>query len=189
MRRPAIGWQVLPAHQGEHHLAASAPRQSEVAKLLFLTNLLDIGDAGRPTIGTSEDCYSIARLTLPSSNGSGHYPHSGAGQLRIQQDQLVDRRRCVRVAGELDLATTEELAAHLRGLLDRREDIVLDLSGVTFMDSTGLAAIVSAINQADAAGAKLSIASSLPAQPQRLLELTGVLERLTFTPVPPQPPA
>lgn len=67
--------------------------------------------------------------------------------------------------------------------------VVLDLGGVTFMDSTGLAAIVGAMNRARDSGADLKVAAPLPPQPQRLLELTGVLDRMSFTNAPPEPPA
>jgi anti-anti-sigma regulatory factor len=59
------------------------------------------------------------------------------------------------------------------------------LSELTFMDSTGLASIITAVNRANGRGAGLQIARPLPAQPYRLLELTGIMARLSFTPHPP----
>lgn len=101
-------------------------------------------------------------------------------------DDLEDRRVCLRVAGELDLATAEELGRTLAQALDSNDAVVLDLSEVTFIDSTGLAAIIAAVNRANGNGAVLQIATPLPNQPHRLLELTGVMSRLSFTPVPPR---
>ena len=46
----------------------------------------------------------------------------------------------VAVAGEVDYATGPQLADHLLDLADH--DVVVDLSAVTFLDSSGLAALV-----------------------------------------------
>lgn len=104
-------------------------------------------------------------------------------------ERLDDRRICLRLAGELDLATADELDHTLTDVLSSAETVVLDLSDLTFMDSTGLASIITALNRADGHGAVLQIASPLPAQPCRLLELTGVMSRLAFTPAPPRAPS
>lgn len=93
------------------------------------------------------------------------------------------------MAGELDLATADELDHMLADALASAETVVLDLSDLTFMDSTGLASIISAVNRADRSGAVLQIASPLPAQPYRLLELTGVMARLSFTSAPRRGPS
>lgn len=47
-------------------------------------------------------------------------------------------------AGELDLVTAPLLARALREAEQGDTDIVLDLTGVTFMDSSGLAAVLEA---------------------------------------------
>lgn len=107
-------------------------------------------------------------------------------ELGIDLERLDDGRVCLRLAGELDLATAEPFDRTLNGALSSAETLILDLSGVTFMDSTGLASIITAVNRARDRGAVLQIASPLPAQPYRLLELTGVMERLSFTPQPPR---
>lgn len=125
----------------------------------------------------------VSSLSFPSE--SGPLGPLGTRPLRLQLDQLDGQGVCVRVTGELDLLTTEELHAQLTEILTPERAVVLDLGGVTFMDSTGLAAIVKAVNRAKTIGAELKIASPLPSQPQRLLELTGILERLTFTAIPP----
>ena len=47
----------------------------------------------------------------------------------------------IKVVGELDVATAPQLAAVLDGLASQRE-LILDLSGVSFLDSRGLHAIL-----------------------------------------------
>ena len=52
------------------------------------------------------------------------------------------------VAGELDLATAPQLREHVSAqLADHAEIIVLDLAGVSFIDSTGLHALIEASEQ------------------------------------------
>ncbi|HWD84227.1 MAG TPA: STAS domain-containing protein [Solirubrobacteraceae bacterium] len=126
---------------------------------------------------------------MPFPSESGPESQLGTRPLRVELDDLAGQTMCVRVTGELDLATTEELNAQLTEILTSARTVVLDLGGVTFMDSTGLSAILRAVNRAEMIGAELKIASPLPSQPQRLLELTGILERLAFTAVPPRTPA
>jgi len=50
--------------------------------------------------------------------------------------------RVVSVAGELDLASSPRLSALLDRLASERAALVLDLTDCTFIDSTGLAAIL-----------------------------------------------
>lgn len=120
-------------------------------------------------------------------DGDGNAPDlGGRGGLRVDLDHLGDGRTCLRVAGELDLATAEALDEALTNALSCADSVVLDLSELTFMDSTGLASIIAGLGRAGGHGAVLEIASPLPPQPHKLLELTGVITRLSFTPAPPR---
>lgn len=58
----------------------------------------------------------------------------------------VDGFDVVEVTGELDVYTAPALEDALGDLVDaRRTDIVVDLSNVTFMDSTGLGLLIKAL--------------------------------------------
>jgi anti-anti-sigma factor len=46
------------------------------------------------------------------------------------------------LAGELDLATQEAFAASARERVDGQGEVVLDLSDLTFVDSTGIRAMI-----------------------------------------------
>jgi anti-sigma B factor antagonist len=59
-----------------------------------------------------------------------------------------DRAR-VAVRGELDLGTAGQLERCLEELLERREPVLLDLRELTFMDSTGLCALLKARENAE----------------------------------------
>jgi len=99
-------------------------------------------------------------------------------------DLKVTRRRegdavIVAPAGEIDLATTELVAAELAAARAEAAEVVLDLRGVGFMDSSGLRMLVEAQREAERLGSSLTLVRG-PAAVQRLLDLTGLTERLTI---------
>ncbi len=91
---------------------------------------------------------------------------------------LNSGRPCIIVEGELDLSNADELKDVLQRELSAGQRVLVDLSRVTFIDSTGLAAIVNAHNNTRESGAALELCSDLRPQPRRLMELTGVLSLL-----------
>lgn len=58
--------------------------------------------------------------------------------------QIVETDRGYRLDGELDLATADDLLTAIRRHAGRDHALDLDFSQVTFMDSTGLRAILEA---------------------------------------------
>jgi anti-sigma B factor antagonist len=82
------------------------------------------------------------------------------------------------VEGELDLATAPRLGEALRAEMARSAPVLLDLSGVSFTDSTGIATIVTALNEAKENGWDLGVAPGLSHQVKKVLELTDVLPML-----------
>ena len=52
--------------------------------------------------------------------------------------------RGFRLDGELDLATAQDLVSAIRGRTDHDGPLTLDFSGVSFMDSSGLRALLEA---------------------------------------------
>jgi anti-sigma B factor antagonist len=93
----------------------------------------------------------------------------------------------VSVSGELDLVTTPTLQAELEraGAAAGAKRLILDLRGVSFMDSTGLSLLVKAQRRADAARRQLAVVKGTE-QVVRLLTLTGVADRLTLIDTPEQ---
>ncbi|MBV9197107.1 MAG: STAS domain-containing protein [Solirubrobacterales bacterium] len=86
----------------------------------------------------------------------------------------------VRVSGELDLATCPTLEAELaRAGTSSGPPLILDLREVSFMDSTGLSLMVRAQRRAAQSGRALAVVKGGD-QVRRLLELTGVADRLTL---------
>jgi anti-anti-sigma factor len=107
----------------------------------------------------------------------------------VQSDFRVEVRSegqaaIVVVRGELDLATSPQLEEKLRKLLETgSEPLVIDLRELEFMDSTGLSIIVKAHQRLSETGRRLSIVRGSQ-QVQRLLDLTGVSERLQLVDTP-----
>jgi anti-sigma B factor antagonist len=74
--------------------------------------------------------------------------------------ERLDGTAVVHVAGELDLATTPSLSAVLHGLEQPCDRIVLDLSELSFIDSTGLALTVTEYQRASRDGFDLVVAGA-----------------------------
>jgi len=88
------------------------------------------------------------------------------------------------LGGELDIAEGPRVERELRALeQERPERLVLDLSGLRFMDSTGLRLIVSSHQRLAADGRRLHIVPG-PAQIQRIFRITRLDDRLHFVEVP-----
>lgn len=86
----------------------------------------------------------------------------------------------VRIAleGELDYSSALTLDDELRRAeADPHAVLVLDLSELRFMDSTGLGIIACAYRRMHRAGRRLIVASPTKAV-KRILEITGMLDRL-----------
>jgi anti-anti-sigma factor len=88
-------------------------------------------------------------------------------------------RHVLHVAGEIDLATVAALRHAIEQLLrSANGSAVIDLSGVTFMDCQGIAALFEAARRAHAVGIDLSAVASLACE--RLIGLTGLRAELDF---------
>jgi anti-sigma B factor antagonist len=84
------------------------------------------------------------------------------------------------LAGELDIASAPILEARIASLCQNgTSSVVLDLRELTFMDSTGLRAVLAADKLCHGYGHGFSLAGASGAV-QRLFELTGVTGALRF---------
>ncbi|QEC47412.1 STAS domain-containing protein [Baekduia soli] len=73
-----------------------------------------------------------------------------------------DTAHVVRVEGELDLNTRDQLVAVLDGLSRPPQIVVLDGSAMSFVDSTGLRVLLSEHQRARAEGYEFVIAGATP---------------------------
>lgn len=82
----------------------------------------------------------------------------GSLPLRIRVSEAGDAGVTIALAGDVDVYTTPEVLRELRTLLERgRTSVVVNLEKVTYIDSTGLGALLEVMRRARSLGGGLSI--------------------------------
>jgi anti-anti-sigma factor len=88
------------------------------------------------------------------------------------------RTEILSVRGELDLATAGRLYRRGRAAIGRHARLLLlDLTGLSFCDASGLTAFVRIANEADAAGCRCGLIAPQPLV-AKILRITGLHQRL-----------
>ena len=90
--------------------------------------------------------------------------------IRVRRDRGY---AIVAVAGEVDIATVTRLRQRLFELAASGRTLVVDLDQVSFIDSSGLAALVGAARRAAAHGTSLQVVCDRP-RTRQLFRLTGL---------------
>lgn len=92
---------------------------------------------------------------------------------------LVVQRRSngLRLLGEIDAAGVDLLAGHLDPLPEGVADIIIDLAGVTFIDSSGLRALIEVHQRAQQSSRRVVMADPSPAV-RRLFDISGLVPYL-----------
>lgn len=86
----------------------------------------------------------------------------------------------VYLAGELDIVTVPELHAALDRLLDEgHQRLLVDLTELTFCDSSGLAAFVRGDDRADSGGGWLRLTGAT-GRVDRVLRISGLADLLRY---------
>ena len=92
-------------------------------------------------------------------------------------DTSVTRGYRIVVHGEIDMTTAPQLEAALEGFIAQGATLlVLDASGIEFIDSSGLRVIVKIGNELKASGGRLLI-DGLSGAVTRVLEVSGLIEQ------------
>ncbi len=100
------------------------------------------------------------------------------------QDAVAGGWHSLRLTGELDLVTAPLLGTAVDGIAMAEIDgVTLDLSKLTFMDSTGLRAVLALADRCAETRSELRIVPG-PHAVQRVFEVTGLGARLSFAPAP-----
>ena len=87
---------------------------------------------------------------------------------------VVDERLVVSVAGDLDLGSAPELESTVASLAPFGHPVVIDLSGVDFIDSSGVRSLL-AVNQLVTGGGGVPVTlTGSSSSTRRLIELTGI---------------
>lgn len=101
-------------------------------------------------------------------------------QLRTST-QTADGTTVVSVQGEVDLVSSEQLRRVLDDALQDTPRVTLDLTELTFIDSSGLSALVDAHRKARDAGGALTLRHPTPML-RRLLDITKLETLLVVEP-------
>ena len=97
--------------------------------------------------------------------------------LSVRTDPPSDGEVVAHVVGSIDIESRHELLRVAgESFHDDIAKWVVDLSGVTFMDSTGIAALVLLANDAEDGESRFVVRTPSPTV-KRILEVTGLLER------------
>lgn len=100
--------------------------------------------------------------------------------LDVTSKANADGTVLVKMAGDLDLASADVLQQALLTIeKDKPPTLYLDLSGLGFMDSTGLRLILQASERAKKALSRLVLVAGRESV-QRVFRVTGMQERLEF---------
>jgi anti-sigma B factor antagonist len=100
---------------------------------------------------------------------------NGSRQLQIATDFGDDGMASLILVGEIDVASADDVYAVGLGVLNSSQctTLCVDLAGVSFLDSTGLGALLKLRAAAHEAGHDVALRSQTPAI-SRLLQLTGL---------------
>jgi anti-sigma B factor antagonist len=90
-------------------------------------------------------------------------------------ERLLDSATVVELAGEMDIETVSELIPRLRGLGATASGLVIDMTGVTFCDSSGLTALVAAFRAGAETGGWVRLVGLQP-QVRTVYDITGLAE-------------
>lgn len=101
------------------------------------------------------------------------------GALLVRVADETQTRCVVYLAGELDLANAATAESELDAAMATDADVVVDLSKLEFIDSTGISLLVRAMRR-NSDAAKLSFVPSEFLAVSKVLELTGVAERMAL---------
>lgn len=83
------------------------------------------------------------------------------------------------VFGEVDIQTSPRLRTRIEQTLEPDQHLIIDLTRVHFMDSTGLGVLVAGLNRAKQIDASLSLVCDR-ARVLKLFEMTGLKETFTI---------
>lgn len=102
-------------------------------------------------------------------------PSRGTEELRVEAS-FAGHQAVLAVIGEVDAATAPQLEECLLDLLHRPlERLTVDMRATTFIDSTGLRALVAGLSRARQCGVEFTVASPT-ASVRKILEIAGVDE-------------
>jgi anti-sigma B factor antagonist len=122
----------------------------------------------------------MGQMVHLSFERAGGFPAADRQQAWYRLD-LRQGYTVVSANGEIDLATAPGLREALVFAAGYSDRIVVDLTGVDFLDSSGVQVLLEAEDRSNQGGESLSLVGPVPAV-QRVLTITGLDQRLSTHP-------
>jgi anti-sigma B factor antagonist len=102
--------------------------------------------------------------------------------VHVLSTEIVDAAvPLVRVTGELDISTVAQLCRAIHTAATRTPRLIVDLTGLTFCDSTGLRGLIGGVKEVDVLGGRAVLVVQPDGMLDRLLDLSGLTEFLRVT--------
>jgi anti-anti-sigma factor len=111
-------------------------------------------------------------------------PDPAPGHIKLQIVDTGSGRHTLCLSGELDSASTPEFELLLKDHVSRASEIVIDLQNVSFIDSSGLRAILVCQATCEHSGIAFHLTRGKQ-QVRRLFDTVGLSDRLPFIDSPP----
>jgi anti-sigma B factor antagonist len=112
-----------------------------------------------------------AHLAAPPPQRGGSDPNGGA-PLDVRVKDSRDGATIVALAGELDLSTIPRMEGALLEQVRQRPAVVLDLSDLSFIDSSGISILLQASQQSN--GTPMRVVIGPGSQVERIFRIAGV---------------
>lgn len=123
----------------------------------------------------NEPPYNPGASAVSRSRRREGFPREETEIDLTMQLRRVGEWTVVSIEGELDLYSAPQLREAVTAAVeDGADHIVLDLTGVPFMDSSGLGVVVACLKRLRESGGELSVVTPPSSPPTKLLSLTGL---------------
>ena len=101
----------------------------------------------------------------------------GLSDFALADETVAGGTHVVAPSGEIDALTAPQLGRKLLAIAEEGNDVVVDLSRVTFMDSTGIGVLLNAVRRLTSRRAELALVCPTE-RVLRPFEITGLTGRL-----------
>jgi anti-sigma B factor antagonist len=95
------------------------------------------------------------------------------GPYELREETIEQRSRVIAVKGDLDMSAASAFQQKLLDCVSGDEPVILDLSDVTYMDSTAIGALISVRKQANMTRGRFALVCQ-PGDIRRMIEYTGL---------------
>lgn len=98
--------------------------------------------------------------------------------LEVEAVEASRGRAVLQLRGELDLSTAAKLEEPLMRRIGQGQPVVVDLTGVDFIDSSGIAVLLRPIRNSNGEGPRVHVATTTGSQVERVFQVAGVMRAL-----------